>query len=286
MDRRVLDDFEYYLKIERRMSFNTVEAYVRDVSAFFENIGVSHEKTDSDHIIKYMSSLTVSKRTQARVLSSLKSFFDWCILEKYREDNPCDRVDSPKIGRTLPDVLSVEEVEQMLEYYDEDDELSLRNKAILEILYGCGLRVSEVADLSVTDIFPKEKFVRVIGKGNKQRIVPMSDVTLDAVENYLKARTAQTSEHVFLNKFNGRLSRISIFNMVKDCAAKTGIRKNISPHTFRHSFATHLIENGADLRAVQEMLGHENILTTEIYTHVSTETWHKTILEHHPRKFL
>lgn len=231
----------------------------------------------------------LSKRSQARLLSSLRSFFDWLILEGERQDNPCDRIDAPKLGRYLPEVLSVEEVTAILESVDTAAGWTgLRDRAILEILYGCGLRVSEACSLQISHVYLQEGFVRVVGKGDKERLVPLGELAADAFKNYLDARPQAAEpafdDVAFLNK-NGRpLSRVAIFNLVKKQALLAGVRKEISPHTFRHSFATHLIENGADLRVVQEMLGHESILTTEIYTHIDAATWQRAILDHHPRR--
>ena len=204
------------------------------------------------------------------------------------KDNPCDRVDAPKLGKYIPSVLSVEEVSSILESVDLKAPFGKRNRAILEVLYGCGLRVSEAASLRISHVYLTEGFIDVIGKGDKQRLVPLGEVAAEAIRAYLPDRPAPAERRfediLFLNKFGKPLSRVSIFKLVKDQAMVAGIHKEISPHTFRHSFATHLIENGADLRIVQEMLGHESILTTEIYTHIDTSTWHQSVLEHHPRK--
>ena len=208
------------------------------------------------------------------------------VLEGQVKENPCDRVDMPKLGRYLPDVLSVDETFSILDSVDMSDWKGKRDKAILEVMYGCGLRVSEVSGLKLSNLFMKEGFVRVAGKGNKERLVPFGAAAVDAVKSYLEVRpvpVAEADDLLFLNRFGKSLSRVSIFKMIKTQALIAGVRKNISPHTFRHSFATHLIENGADLRAVQEMLGHESIVTTEIYTHIESSTWHKDIISHHPR---
>ena len=274
---RFLADYSYYLRIERRMSPNTVSAYVSDISSFLDSTGLDAKSVNSGDIVDYVASRgqSLSKRSQARLLSSFRSFFDWLILEGERAENPCDSVDAPKMGRYLPEVLSVEEV-------------GVRDKAILEILYGCGLRVSEACGLLISHVYAEEGFVRVTGKGDKERIVPAGEAALEAFREYLAVRPEPASPEyddiAFLNRFGKPLSRVSIFNMVKTQALLAGVDKEISPHTFRHSFATHLIENGADLRVVQEMLGHESILTTEIYTHIDAGTWQASILEHHPRK--
>lgn len=285
-----INQFSYYLRVERQMSANTVAAYCSDVEAFVLSAGVSGAEATSEDIEAYLSlrSGEMSKRSQARVISSLRSFFDWLVLEGERTDNPCDRVEAPKLGRYLPEVLSVEEIEAIMESVDLKTWTGVRDRAILEILYGCGLRVSEVCGLLISHVYPDEGFVRVVGKGNKERIVPMGEVAVETFRQWLSCRplpfSPEYDDVAFLNRFGKALSRISVFNMIKRQAVLAGIRKEISPHTFRHSFATHLIENGADLRVVQEMLGHESILTTEIYTHIDSATWQAAILSHHPRK--
>ena len=288
---RIAEDYRNYLRIERGMSPNTVAAYARDVEGL---LGVCEGFRPADigtaEIEHYLSDRIekgLSKRSQARLLSSLRSFFNWCLEEGEVRDNPCDRIDAPKLGKYLPAVLSVAEVDAILSSVDTKTPTGLRSRAILEVLYGCGLRVSECTGLRISHVHLDEGFVNVIGKGNKQRIVPLGEMAAEAVRNYLPARpepAARAFEDIlFLNK-NGRpLSRVSVFNLVKERAMAAGIHKEISPHTFRHSFATHLIEGGADLRTVQEMLGHESILTTEIYTHIDSSTWQAAILEHHPR---
>ena len=319
VDQRIIKDFRYYLRVERGLSPNTVSAYARDVAEFLAAADLAPRAVRSEDIERYLvgraaedasASLSMtekepamtakghvmtekgparlSKRSQARLLSSLRSFFDWLILEGERPDNPCDRVEAPKLGRYLPEVLSVEEVERILDSVTGSDWRALRDRAILEILYGCGLRVSEACGLLISHVYLTEGFVRVVGKGNKERLVPLGEMAADAFRAYLDARPQAAEpafdDIAFLNK-NGRpLSRVAIFNLVKDQALVAGVNKEISPHTFRHSFATHLIERGADLRVVQEMLGHESILTTEIYTHIDTATWQAEILTHHPRK--
>ena len=285
----ILEDYTRYLKIERAMSPNTAAAYRSDVAFFLESAGIPPEKVTPDDIIACLSRRTgYSKRSQARFLSALNSFFNYMISEKLIQENPCDMVDFPKIGRYLPEVLSLEEIEKLMDSVQLSDVTGVRDRAILEVLYGCGLRVSEVVGLRISDVFVKEKFVRVVGKGDKQRLVPIDGVAIEYVLKYLGMRQEpydKASEDIlFLNRFGRRLSRISVFNMVKRQAVIAGIHKEISPHTFRHSFATHLIENGADLRAVQEMLGHESIITTEIYTHIEKSVWQNTVLAHHPRK--
>ena len=220
------------------------------------------------------------------MLSALRSFFKWLVLEGLMKDNPCDKVEGPKLGRYLPDVLSVGEVTAIIDAVDTSTWLGLRDKALLETLYGCGLRVSEAVGLKIPLMYLDEGFIRIIGKGNKERLVPVGEVASDALLRYLEERPMEfsRSEYVFVNRYGTPLSRVSAFKTVKNMALLAGVRKNISPHTFRHSFATHLIENGADIRLVQEMLGHESVSTTEIYTHIDTSTWHSVIAQHHPRR--
>ena len=306
----LLKYYRYYLRVERKMSPNTVASYCSDVAAFVASLGrpgavaaggaeasaavaavtaKDLRAVSSDDVAAYFSRRAsgVSKRSQARQLSSLRSFFDWLILEGERADNPCDAVDMPKLGKYLPEVLSVEEVTRIIEGVDTRSWNGVRDRAILEVLYGCGLRVSEVCTLKISNVYTSEGFLRIIGKGNKERLVPMGGAAVDAFLEWLAVRPEAAApsydDYAFLNRFGKPLSRVSVFNMVKAAASDAGVDKEISPHTFRHSFATHLIENGADLRVVQEMLGHESILTTEIYTHIDSATWQKSVLQHHPR---
>ena len=284
----ILQEYRNYLMIERRMSPNTVASYCHDVEAFLKSDGLDPSSVTSSDIESYLGSIDVSKRSSARILSALRNFFDWCVHEGETKENPAALVDSPKLGKYLPAVLSVEEVSAIMDSVDLKSSTGKRDRAILEVLYGCGLRVSEAASLRISKINFEEGFVDVIGKGDKQRLVPLGEIAADAIKAYLEDRPVPYSraqeDILFLNKFGKSLSRVSIFNLVKKQAMIAGIQKEISPHTFRHSFATHLIENGADLRIVQEMLGHESILTTEIYTHIDSSTWHKAVLEHHPRR--
>ena len=286
---RLFKDYAYYLKIERSLSPNTVAGYCSDVSLFLEESGLEPEAVRAADIIDYLSARSdaLSKRSQARLLSALRSFFDWMILEGAVKKNPCDGVDAPKIGRYLPEVLSVQEVDDIISSVDTSTPTGLRDRAILEVLDGCGLRVSEAVNLKISDIFSKEGFLRIVGKGDKERIVPLGEMAAEALDAWFGARTEPCKgfeDTVFLNRFGRSLSRVSMFNMVKKQALAAGVTKEISPHTFRHSCATHLVENGADLRAVQEMLGHESILTTEIYTHIDSSSWQGSILAHHPRR--
>lgn len=293
--------FRTYLRLERGMSLNTYNSYSSDVREFASWLasepcpGITLEKTAGENIRQYISSRidpdggpVITGRTQARILSSLRSFFGWLQTEGVITENPCDGIDAPKIGRYLPAVLSVDEVNDIMNSVDQSKWGGVRDRAILELLYGCGLRVSEVSDMRISNVYLQEKFVRIVGKGNKERVVPMGDPAAEAITAYLAVRPEQadsdSEDILFLNRSGRQLSRISVFNMVKKQAMLAGITKEISPHTFRHSFATHLIEGGADLRVVQELLGHESILTTEIYTHLDSTTWQNDILKHHPRK--
>jgi len=286
---RLLEDYGYYLRMERQMSPHTVKSYCSDVEIFLAECHADPLGLSSDDVADWLAarSADVSGRSQARELSSLKSFFDYLVLEGERPDNPCDAVYAPKLGRYLPEVLSEEEVTAIIESVDTRSWQGKRDRAILEFLYGCGLRVSEACSLLIPDVFAADGFVRVTGKGDKERLVPMGEMAADAFADYLPVRPEPAGADdgtLFLNRFGKPLSRISVFKMVRKQALAAGVNKEISPHTFRHSFATHLIEHGADLRVVQEMLGHESILTTELYTHIDRSTWQKSVLEHHPRR--
>lgn len=286
-----LKDYEYYLKIECAMSPNTVASYISDLTAFFSTVGKDPKDVVPEDIISYFAETTaLSKRSQARVLSSLHSFYKWMIMEGEMTDNPSDAIEAPKLGKYLPAVLSVEEVDRLIAAVDLDSAFGKRDRAMLETLYGLGLRVSELVSLRISSIWTEQGFVSVIGKGDKQRLVPLGGMARDAIRDYLEVRgpaaDRESSDILFLNRFGRALTRVAVFKMIKAYAMKAGISKEISPHTLRHSFATHLIENGADLRAVQEMLGHESILTTEIYTHIDSSTWQRNILEHFPQRGL
>jgi integrase/recombinase XerD len=292
----LLSDFSSYLRLELSLSENTVNSYCSDVDKFFEyraNLGdVSNIRSvDSENIKGFISQEMekgLSKRSQARLVSSLKAFFKFLVNESIIELDPCVLIDSPKIKPYLPEVLSQDEVVRIIESVDLSQPEGHRNRAILETLYSCGLRVSELVNLKYSDIFFDQEFLRIIGKGNKQRLVPLGRPAADAIRIYLHTRSLLpvkkgSEDNVFLNRRGGRITREMVFLIVKKSAAEAGVDKIISPHTFRHSFATHLVENGADLRAVQEMLGHESILTTEIYTHINSEKWRDSILKCHPR---
>ena len=292
----LLSDFSSYLRLELSLSENTVNSYCSDVDKFFEywaNLGdVSNIRSvDSENIKGFISQEMekgLSKRSQARLVSSLKAFFKFLVNESIIELDPCVLIDSPKIKPYLPEVLSQDEVVRIIESVDLSQPEGHRNRAILETLYSCGLRVSELVNLKYSDIFFDQEFLRIIGKGNKQRLVPLGRPAADAIRIYLQTRSLLpvkkgSEDNVFLNRRGGRITREMVFLIVKKSAAEAGVDKIISPHTFRHSFATHLVENGADLRAVQEMLGHDSILTTEIYTHINSEKWRDSILKCHPR---
>ena len=285
----MIKDYNRYLRIERAMSQNTVASYCSDVERFMDSYQGRIENADSEDIEQYIGSRKdLTARSQARVISSLRSFYDWLVQEGVITDNPCDNVDAPKIGRNIPDVLSEEEVSRLMDVVDTSTWFGLRDRAILEVMYGCGLRVSEAVNLKISGLFLDEGFIRIIGKGNKERLIPIGDMAIEALLMYLEARILPadraSEDIVFLNRYGRPLSRISMFKIIRSLAQLAGIRRDISPHIFRHSFATHLIEHGADLRVVQEMLGHEDISTTEIYTHVDSSRWQAEIRNHHPRK--
>ena len=292
--------FQSYLRLEKSLSPKTVEAYLSDVTKFAHFLAQNDETIDEEalknaslqHIQNYLQQLfeeKVKASSQARAVSSLKAFYNFLQYEKMIEQNPTELIEAPKIGRTLPDILSVSEIESILTAIDLSSAEGHRNKAIIEVLYGCGLRVSELINLKLSQLFFDENFIRIIGKGDKERLVPIGETAQKAVGHYidgyrLKLKIKKGMEDIlFLNRRGAKLTREMIFVMVKELAQLAGIQKSISPHTFRHSFATHLIEGGADLRAVQEMLGHASITTTEIYTHLDTDYIRSTIAQFHPR---
>ena len=328
-----IKDFEAYLRLERSLSGNTVISYSSDIKKLMEFLGNEKDSSaepkpvlkvtvsDIEQFLKAEYSAGRTKGTQARHISSLREFFKFVELQHSNTRdaefegwrNPVQGIDTPKITRHLPDVLSLEEIETLIRSFDLTTPEGVRNRAIIEMLYGCGLRVSELVNLRVSDLFFKESYIRVMGKGSKQRLVPIGECAIDAVNAYMEKRwetlaavssakgtRGKHSENLsgkelaqykresdgtlFLNRRGGKLSRVMIFTMIKEQIKVAGITKNISPHTFRHSFATHLVENGADLRVVQQMLGHESILTTEIYTHISSRQWMQDILDHHPQR--
>ncbi len=289
--------FKVYLQLEKSLSKNTVEAYLNDVSKLttYEEENIQRTSpaeiilSDLQLFIKHINEEGLSARTQARIISSLKAFFKYLYLENIIRDDPASLLESPRPGRKLPDTLSVEEVDRIINTIDMSLPEGERNKAIIETLYGCGLRASELINLKITDIYAKDNFIKVIGKGNKERLVPIGNTALKQIDLYLENSRSRLQpdrpdeDILFLNRRGKRLSRNMIFIIVKELGEKSGIRKSISPHTFRHSFATHLVEGGADLRAVQEMLGHASIITTEIYTHLDREYLKSTIALYHPR---
>lgn len=293
----LINGFTNYLKLEKSLSANTVQAYLSDVGKFtaFEQAQLQRSKAsdisleDLQQFIRQINELGLGARTQARIISGLKAFFRYLYLEEEIIHDPANLLESPKPGRKLPDTLSKEEIDLIIEKIDLSKPEGERNKAIIETLYGCGLRVSELISLRITDIFFKEQFLRVVGKGDKERLVPIGQLAIKYIRLYMensriKVVPARGMEDIlFLNRRGKSLSRTMIFLIVKELGELAGLRKNISPHTFRHSFATHLVEGGADLRAVQEMLGHESILTTEIYTHLDREFLKSTIQMYHPR---
>lgn len=288
-------NFETYLRLEKSLSDNSIEAYLSDVfklEKYFNEAGfdispVSVSYQDLKAFLAWYGNNNNNTRTQSRVLSGIRAFFRFLLIEGEIEDNPASLIESPKIGLKLPEVLSVNEIDRIIGEIDLSRSEGQRNKAIIETLYGCGLRVSELVNLRLTDIHYTEEFVVVSGKGNKQRLVPISMKALKEINIYKLDRdrlpVIKDQNVLFLNRRGSHLTRAMIFTIIKDLAAKAGIRKNISPHTFRHSFATHMIEAGADLRAVQEMLGHESILTTEIYTHIDRSFLRDTLIMFHPR---
>jgi integrase/recombinase XerD len=288
-------NFENYLRLEKSLSENSIEAYLNDIRKLEEFITVSGNDSgpssvtypDLKEFINWFGSYNLNARTQSRVLSGIRAFYKFLLIDGEINENPSSLLESPKIGLKLPEVLSVAEIDRIVEVIDLSKPEGHRNKAIIETLYGCGLRVSELVNLRLTDIHYGEGFVSVTGKGNKQRLVPISNKALKEIDLYKIDRKRlpliYNENVVFLNRRGRKLTRAMIFTIIRDLAGKAGIMKKISPHTFRHSFATHMIEAGADLRAVQEMLGHESILTTEIYTHIDRSFLRDTLIMFHPR---
>jgi integrase/recombinase XerD len=294
---QAIKDYKLYLKIERGLSQNSIDSYSRDIKKliFFleENEMVISPINISNDTIQqfiYHVSKSINARTQARLISGLRSFFDYLIFENYRTTNPTDLIESPKIGRKLPDTLSIVDIDKLISSIDLSKPQGERNRTIIETLYSCGLRVTELITLQISDLFFDEGFIRVIGKGDKQRFVPISNQTQKYITFYIKTIRRHLKvqkgheDTLFLSRRGKQLTRVMIFTIVKDLAIKAGIDKNISPHTFRHSFATHLLENGADLRSIQQMLGHESITTTEIYMHLDKSHLRKVMEQFHPRK--
>ncbi|HPT22726.1 MAG TPA: site-specific tyrosine recombinase [Bacteroidales bacterium] len=288
-------NFETYLRLEKSLSENSIEAYLNDVSKLekyfsFNAVDITPDKVsypDLKSFLSWYGADNNNTRTQSRVLSGIRAFFRYLLIDGEIEVNPSTLIESPKTGLKLPEVLSIAEIDRIISEIDLSKPEGQRNKAIIETLYGCGLRVSELVDLRLTDIHYDEEFIVVTGKGNKQRLVPVGRKALKEIDLYKQGRNHLPVIHdqnvLFLNRRGSKLTRAMIFTIVKDLAARAGIKKNIHPHTFRHSFATHMIEAGADLRAVQEMLGHESIMTTEIYTHIDRSYLRDTLIMFHPR---
>lgn len=289
--------FKAFLQLEKSLSANSVEAYLRDIeklTQYFEMIGKEPQPKDVElqqlqDFIKWINELGMSARTQARVISGIKAFYKFLILENMIRENPTELLESPKLGRKLPDTLSIQEIDQIIAAIDRSKPEGERNKAMLETLYSSGLRVSELINLKISNLFFKEGYIRIIGKGNKERMVPIGSIAIKHINIYLKEVRVHleikkgNEDILFLNRRGHKLTRNMVFMIIKSLSEKIGLNKKISPHTFRHSFATHLIEGGADLRAVQEMLGHESITTTEIYLHLNREYLRDTIMKYHPR---
>ncbi len=295
--QQAINDYQLYLKIERGLSQNSIDSYVRDVKKLVlfleeQSLTISPIKIDNDTVQQFIydTSKNINARSQSRLISGLRSFFDYLIFEKYRKTNPTDLIESPKIGRKLPDILSIEDIDKIINSIDLSKPQGERNRTILETLYSCGLRVTELITLQISDLFFDEGFIRVIGKGDKQRFVPINVQTQKYINFYIKDIRSHIfvkkgfEDTLFLNRRGKQLTRVMIFTIIKNLAIVSGIKKNISPHTFRHSFATHLLERGADLRAIQQMLGHESITTTEIYMHLDRIHLQKVMEQFHPRK--
>lgn len=291
-----IKSFQSFLKIERGLSKNTIDNYTFDIERlclFLEvnTIAISPIKISEEVIQQfiYHVSKEVNARSQARIISGLKSFFSYLIFEDYRTDSPMELIEAPRLGRKLPDILSVQDIDNLIDAIDLSKKEGERNRAILETLYGCGLRVSELVTLKISDLFFDEGFIKITGKGNKQRFVPIGEVTKKYIDFYRLKRNHLAIQKVdedtlFLNRRGKQLTRAMIFTIIKDLAVKINLSKSISPHTFRHSFATHLLENGADLRSIQIMLGHESITTTEIYVHLDRKILTQVMNSFHPRK--
>ena len=292
-----IKSYQSYLKIERGLSKNTIENYTFDIECLCNYlnqhaIDISPIKISEETLQQFIYHIAkeVNPRSQSRIISGLKSFFSYLIFEDYRQDNPLELIEAPRIGRKLPDTLSLAEIDALIEAIDLSSDSGERNRTILETLYSCGLRVSELVSLKISDLFFDEGFIKITGKGNKQRFVPISPLTQKYIELYRNTVRNQMSiqkgfeDTLFLNRRGKQLTRAMIFTIIKDLAVKINLNKNISPHTFRHSFASHLLENGADLRSIQLMLGHESITTTEIYVHLDRKFLTQIMNTYHPRK--
>ena len=289
---KAIKNYYIYLSIERSLSKNTVDAYIRDIKNLAKFSKKKPFKIKRDDIINYINFLNISKkssRTQARIISSIKTFYNYLIFDEKITQNPSSEIYSPKLEKKLPIVLSTEEIDRIISCFDLSKENGERNRTIIECLYSCGLRVTELVNLKISEINFIDGYIKIIGKGNKQRITPINKKLSTYLKNYIDNIRSMlkidknNSDYLFLNRRGKKISRVLVFNIVKTACKKVGIKKNISPHTFRHSFATHLVEGGADLRAVQEMLGHSNITTTEIYTHLDTNYLKEEMVNYHPR---
>ncbi len=292
-----LEEFRIYLKLERGLSQNSVDAYLNDVSKLMQYMEFLNLKSTLREINKeelqaflgWLQEFGIPANTQARIISGLKAYFGFLLLEKLIPEDPAQMLEAPKFRRKLPDVLSIYEIDELISSIDGSAAEGMRNKAMMEVLYGCGLRVSELINLKISDVNILAEFIKVTGKGNKERIIPIGSTALKLISIYISEVRVHVKikkgneDFLFLNRLGTKLSRVSVFTMIKALANKTGLKKNISPHTLRHSFATHLVEGGADLRAIQEMLGHSNITTTEIYTHLDRDYLRGIITQYHPR---
>ena len=290
---KIIEDFEAHLFLERGLSENSIVSYgndVRHLADFIVDRGLTFDNVSADHLHEFMSmvhEIGIAPRSQARMLSGIKSFFKFLLLEGYLDDNPSEFIEAPKLSRDLPDVLSVDEIDAMIAAIPKDKDESLRNHAIIETLYGSGLRVSELIDARISRLDLDENLLIVEGKGNKERLVPISPVASGLIREWLEHRSKMNvkpegADIIFLNRRGNPLTRVMIFYIIKQLAELAGIKKNVSPHTLRHSFATHLLEGGANLRAIQEMLGHESIATTELYLHLDRSRLRSELLLHHP----
>lgn len=286
--------YRQYLKLEKGLSDNTIAAYLTDLDKLLSYLMLEKKDwldvtlSDLEHFSAGLHDIEIGARSQARILSGVRSFYHFLVLEDYIEQDPTELIESPQIGRHLPDVLTVEEINNLIACIDRSSNEGQRNCAILETLYSCGLRVSELCNLKLSDLYFNEGFIRVLGKGSKQRLVPISPRAIQELNDYFEIRASGRIRHgyedfVFISRLGKNISRIMVFHIIKQLADMIGLKKTISPHTFRHSFATHLLEGGANLRAIQCMLGHENLSTTEIYTKIDNTRLREEILEHHPR---
>lgn len=293
-NKQIITKYKQYLKLEKSLSKNTIMAYIGDLEKLIsyleeENINILDVTTDNlDNFSASLRDLGIHPRSQARILSGIRSFFNFLTLDDYISQDPTEFLESPQIGKHIPDILSVEEIDSLINSIDRSTKEGQRNCAILETLYSCGLRVSELCNLKISDLFLDEGFIKVEGKGSKQRLVPISQKATKEIKNYFLQRSDGLikpgyEDFVFISRFGKNISRIMVFHIIKELSEQIGLKKSISPHTFRHSFATHLLEGGANLRAIQSMLGHECIGTTEIYTHIDKNKLRNEIISHHPR---